>query len=579
MTSGLYDATEADAAPTHGEPLPPPASSTPDGGDQPSRDPRRWFVSDNNRPSIWRGIVLGLLATGAGLGVAELVVGLVRGSSSPVVPVGQEFIDVTPSWLKEWAIEQFGTNDKAVLVAGALVVVLGLGSIVGIFAVRGAKGAAYALSAAVGVMGAWAVALRPEPTLGKFMPTIVGTAVSISIIWWLAPRSQVTADGNRVLVGPDRRQFVQGAVGIGSIAAIAGGVGRLLQPRFEVDNDFVLPGQPSPSTVPGAAGDGPATTIADVVPVDVELDRAPPIDGAELGIDGIESFVVPNTDFYRIDTALTVPQVPADSWSLSISGLVDNPFSIDFDELLSRPQVERYITLSCVSNPVGGELVGNALWQGVLLKPLLEEAGLQTGAEQLVSRSIDGWTCGSPIESIMDGRDAMLAFGMNGEPLPAQHGFPVRIVVPGLFGYVSATKWVTDIALTRWDDFDAYWVPRGWSKRGPVKTMARIDTPRSGASRDGEVAIGGVAWAVHRGISAVQIRIDEGEWLDAELGAVPSADTWVQWVYRWDTSGITGSHTVEARALDGTGEPQPEEPRSVAPDGAQGYHRISIDVN
>ncbi|MFT6290619.1 MAG: hypothetical protein ACJAR2_001210 [Ilumatobacter sp.] len=241
--------------------------------------------------------------------------------------------------------------------------------------------------------------------------------------------------------------------------------------------------------------------------------------------------------------------------------------------------MERQITLSCVSNPVGGDLVGNALWQGVSLRDVLNEAGIQPGAEQVVSRSIDGWTCGSPTEVIMDGRDAMLAIAMNGEPLPAQHGFPVRIVVPGLFGYVSATKWVTDIRLTRWEDFDAYWIPRGWSKLGPVKTMARIDTPRGGDA-SGVVPIGGVAWAVHRGVSKVELRVDEGQWLEAELGAVPSADTWVQWVYRLDTADLTpGGHVIEVRASDGEGIPQSSEPKAVAPDGAQGYHRIFIQTS
>lgn len=525
---------------------------------------------------MWRGLALGLLATAVGLAFAELIVGFVKGSASPVVPVGQEFIDITPKWLKDWAIEQFGTNDKAVLVAGALIVVLGLGAVIGIMAVRGERGFAYGLTIAVGLMGAWAVWLRPAPTLGKFAPTLVGTAVSLAVLWWLAPRPDPDSPAGDVTVGPDRRQFVTGAVALGSAAAVTGGVGRLLQRRFEVDTDFALPGQAAGIDAGEASPDLAAT------PNDVAIDRAAPIEGAELGVDGIESFVVPNDRFYRIDTALVVPQVSADSWRLNISGLVDNPIELTFDDLLARDQIERHITLSCVSNPVGGDLVGNALWQGVPLKPLLEEAGLQPGAEQVVSRSIDGWTCGSPIEAIMDGRDAMLAFGMNGEPLPAQHGFPVRIVVPGLFGYVSATKWVTDIRLTRWEDFDAYWIPRGWSKRGPVKTMARIDTPRSGASRSGTVPIGGVAWAVHRGVSGVQVRIgrddDMGEWQDAELGAVPTADTWVQWVYEWDTVGLGGVHIVEVRAIDGDGEPQPEEPRAVAPDGAQGYHRIALDI-
>lgn len=313
------------------------------------------------------------------------------------------------------------------------------------------------------------------------------------------------------------------------------------------------------------------------VQLPTSTDSAPPLPAdAELGVEGIESFVVPTSDFYRIDTALVVPQVRRDSWRLSISGLVDNEIELTYEDLLARPQIERYITLSCVSNPVGGDLVGNALWQGVRLADVLDEAGLQEGAEQVVSRSIDGWTCGTPTSAIMDGRDAMLAIAMNGEALPASHGYPVRMVVPGLYGYVSATKWVTDIRLTRWEDFDAYWIPRGWSKEGPVKTMTRIDTPRSGRSVSGTVPIGGVAWAVHRGISAVQLRVDGGEWRNAELGGVPSEDTWVQWVYHWDSE--PGDHIIEVRSLDGEGSPQPEDPKGVAPDGAQGYHRIELSA-
>jgi DMSO/TMAO reductase YedYZ molybdopterin-dependent catalytic subunit len=508
------------------------------------------------------GAVLGLLATAAGLAAAELIVGLVRGSSSPVVPIGQEFIDWTPKWLKEWAIEQFGTNDKVVLVAGALIVVLGLGAVIGILMFRGERASAFALTSAVGIVGAWAVLIRPDPTLGKMLPTIVGTAVSLAVLWRLGPKAEVSdEDGCKVVMGVDRRQFIGGAVTVGSAAAITGGVGRALQRRFAVAQDQL-------AVTETLQNSGDLSAVPNLAPSEFEL-----------GVDGIESFVVPNNNFYRIDTALVVPQVQVDSWKLRIDGMVDNPIEMTFDDLLAREQIERYITLSCVSNPVGGDLVGNALWRGVRLKDILEEAGVQDGAEQVVSRSVDGWTCGSPLETIMDGRDAMLAIAMNGEALPAQHGFPVRIVVPGLFGYVSATKWVTEIRLTRWDDFDGYWIPRGWSKEGPVKTMARIDTGRKVKKSDGggAVAIGGVAWAVYRGISQVQVRFDEGEWLNAELAGVPSNDTWVQWVYR---SGdlAPGRYTVEARALDGDGVPQPEERAEVAPNGAQGYHRIALTV-
>ena len=508
------------------------------------------------------GAVLGLLATAAGLAAAELIVGVVRGSSSPVVPIGQEFIDWTPKWLKEWAIEQFGTNDKVVLVATALVVVLGLGAVIGILMFRGERASAFALTSAVGVVGAWAVLIRPDPTLGKMLPTIVGTAVSLAVLWRLGPKVEVSEeDGCKVVMGIDRRQFIGGAVTVGSAAAITGGVGRALQRRFAVAQDQL-------AVTETLQNSGDLSAVSNLAPSEFEL-----------GVDGIESFVVPNNNFYRIDTALVVPQVKVDSWKLRIDGMVDNPIELTFDDLLAREQIERYITLSCVSNPVGGDLVGNALWRGVRLKDILEEAGVQDGAEQVVSRSVDGWTCSSPLETIMDGRDAMLAIARNGEALPAQHGFPVRIVVPGLFGYVSATKWVTEIRLTRWDDFDGYWIPRGWSKEGPVKTMARIDTGSKAKKSDGggAVAIGGVAWAVHRGISQVQVRFDEGEWLETEIAGVPSNDTWVQWVYR---SGdlAPGRYAVEARAFDGDGVAQPEERAAVAPNGAQGYHRIALTV-
>lgn len=502
----------------------------------------------------WYGVLLGLLATGAGLAMAELVTGLVRDTASPVVPVGQVFIDQVPPWLKDWAIDVFGTADKVALVFGALLVILGVGVIVGLLAIRGERIAAYALTAAIGVVGAFAVVIRPEPTLAKLLPTIAGTATSMLILWWLSPRRTTDDAGRPVLMGVDRRQFLYGSAGIGAAAVVTGGFGRMLRERFEVNAEreaLVLPG---------------ADSAADVLPAN-----------AELGVPGIESFVVPNDSFYRIDTALVVPQVRKDAWRLRIHGRVDDEIELNFDDLLARPQIERYVTLSCVSNQVGGDLVGNALWQGVLLRDILDEAGLQDGAEQVVSRSVDGWTAGTPVEAIMDGRDAMLAVAMNGEPLPARHGYPVRMVVPGLYGYVSATKWVTEIELTGWDEYDAYWITRNWSKRGPVKTMTRIDTPRSGSSHDGEVAIGGVAWAVNRGISAVQVRFDGGEWLDAEIGGVPSADTWVQWVYHYD--GEPGEHVAEARAFDGEGVPQPEEPKPVGPDGAQGYHRIAIDID
>lgn len=517
------------------------------------------------------GIAIGLLSTFAGLAAAELVVGLVRGAASPVVPVGQEVIDVVPPAVKDWAIDWFGTADKAVLILGTLFSLAVIGSVVGNLAVKGNRAAAYAVTVVVGLIGVFAVTMRPAPDFGKMLPPIVGTVASLVVIWWLSPRDIGIApadqgtDDDRSPALP-RRNFLQGASTVGLLAVMAGSLGRVLRGRFEVGDERATLELPEPTdTVPAAAQ---------------------PVDGSgeptDFGIDEVESFVVPNDDFYRIDTALVVPQVPKDSWRLRIHGMVDNELELTFADLLEREQIERYITLSCVSNEVGGGLVGNALFQGVRMKDVLDEAGVQPEATQVVSRSIDGWNCGSPTSVIMDGRDAMLAIAMNGEPLPAEHGYPVRLVVPGLYGYVSATKWVTEIELTRWEDFDGYWVPRGWSKEGPVKTMARIDRPGSGrsydANGDGVIDIAGLAWAVHRGISRVEVSIDEGEWRECELAGVPSDDTWRQWRYRW-TDFSPGEHTVRARAYDNDGVPQPEEPKSVAPDGAQGYHRVRFDVD
>ncbi|HZI43642.1 MAG TPA: molybdopterin-dependent oxidoreductase, partial [Ilumatobacter sp.] len=426
-------------------------------------------------PSILRGVVVGVLSTFAGLAVAEVVTGLYRGASSPILPVGQEVIDATPRSVREWAIETFGTADKAVLVVGTLFSLAVIGSIVGILAVKGRIMAAYIVTGVVGLIGVWAVLERPAPTFGKLLSPIAGTLASMAVLWYLAgrPREQagrVALDGD-VAAGDavDRRGFVQAAATVGFVAALAAVVGRLLKGRFDVDDERAGLELPPPSDTAAPVVTVPAGGASEVAEVGETTD---------FGIDGVTPWVVPNADFYRIDTALSVPQVPKDSWSLHIHGMVDREITLTFADLLRRPMIERYVTLSCVSNEVGGDLVGNALFQGARFKDVLDEAGVQPGATQVVSRSIDGWSCGSPTSVIMDGRDAMIAIAMNGEPLPPEHGYPVRLVVPGLYGYVSATKWVTEIELTRWEDFDAYWIPRGWAKEGPVKTMARIDRPR-----------------------------------------------------------------------------------------------------
>jgi DMSO/TMAO reductase YedYZ molybdopterin-dependent catalytic subunit len=295
----------------------------------------------------------------------------------------------------------------------------------------------------------------------------------------------------------------------------------------------------------------------------------------DLGLVGLSPIVVGNATFYRIDTALVVPSINPDEWTLTIKGMVDREVVLTYDDISSMPLVERYATLACVSNEVGGRLIGNALWTGVFLRDILDMAGVQPGAEQVVGRSIDGWTSGFPTEFAFDDRDAMLVIGMNREVLPANHGFPVRLVVPGLYGYVSATKWLTEIELTTWDAFDGYWIPRGWSKEGPVKTQSRIDRPKNGSTVEtGTFAIAGVAWAPTIGIDYVEVQIDGGEWHRAELSVPLSNNSWIQWTLDSDLG--EGEHAVQVRATDATGFTQSERNVSPAPNGAEGWHSISF---
>ncbi|MDR7172079.1 DMSO/TMAO reductase YedYZ molybdopterin-dependent catalytic subunit [Nocardia kruczakiae] len=351
----------------------------------------------------------------------------------------------------------------------------------------------------------------------------------------------------------DRRHMIRGIAGVGLLAVAAGIAGRVLG-----------------ASARSVAGERAAVRLP---PPNVPV---PPVDpAADLRIPGLTPYLTPNSDFYRIDTALTVPQVSKQTWSLRIHGMVDREILLDYADLARRPSVERLVTLTCVSNPVGGDLIGNASWLGYRLDELIAEAGPHPDADMVLSRSADGFTAGSPLAALTDGRDALLAVGMNGEPLPVEHGYPARLVVPGLYGYVSATKWVTDLEITRFDRAQAYWTRRGWSERGPIKTGTRIDTPR-GAVRAGKVTIAGVAWAQHRGIDAVEVQIDNGPWQPARLAAEPSVDTWRQWSYDWDATA--GTHTVRARATDGTATVQTAEVADVIPDGASGYPSRTIRV-
>jgi DMSO/TMAO reductase YedYZ molybdopterin-dependent catalytic subunit len=349
-----------------------------------------------------------------------------------------------------------------------------------------------------------------------------------------------------------RRFFLTGAAALVAAAA-AGGIGNLFARRFRADESRAAVALPAPAS------------------------PAAPAQGAEVAVRGLGPFFTPNDRFYRVDTALLVPAVMAEDWRVRVHGMVDREIELDYGGLLARPLIERDITLTCVSNPVGGHYAGNARWIGAPLKPLLEEAGVHPGADQIVSRSVDGFTVGTPTAVAMDGRDAMLAVAMNGEPLPIEHGFPVRMIVPGLYGYVSATKWIVDIELSTFDAFDPYWIQRGWAERAPVKTMSRIDTPSPFLDlRPGEVPIAGVAWAQHVGIQRVEVAVDDGPWHPAELAAEDTIDTWRQWVYRWNAT--SGEHRISVRATDRSGQTQTAERAEPFPDGATGHHSIVVRV-
>jgi DMSO/TMAO reductase YedYZ molybdopterin-dependent catalytic subunit len=404
-----------------------------------------------------------------------------------------------------------------------------------------------------------AAVTRPANDLSDAIPTIAGAAAGVltSLLLMAAAgiSSPAETPSSPVMRSYDRRRFLRAGVAAAGIATVAGGLGRILSSRATAA----------------------ASRAAALIPTPADIGPPPPA-GADLGVPGVAPFLTPNATFYRVDTALFVPALDAGSWALRVQGMVDHEIALDFDDLLARPMIERDITIACVSNEVGGPYVGNARWIGTPLADLLMEAGVHPDASQIVSRSSDGFTIGTPTAVVMDGRDAMLAVSMNGEPLPLEHGFPVRMIVPGLYGYVSAMKWLVDLELTTLDAYDAYWIERGWAKEAPVKTQSRIDTPDSRARlAPGPVAVAGVAWAQHRGIDRVEVRVDDGAWEPAELGAEDTIDTWRQWVYRWDAT--PGSHALAVRATDGEGETQTEEIVPPFPDGATGHHAILVDVS
>jgi DMSO/TMAO reductase YedYZ molybdopterin-dependent catalytic subunit len=494
------------------------------------------------------GVLIGWLSAGVALAAAQLVAAFVSPNASPMVAVGEAVIDRVPPGVKDWAISTFGRHDKLALLIGIGAVLAILAAALGIASVRRPT-VAYAGLIAFGAVGVLTAVTRPNADKLAVLPSLAAVAAGIGTFEVLSrtERSEPEFDF-------DRRRFVLAGGALAVFAIAAASFSR------------VVGAASRRATASRALFRLPAATDAPKVP-----------SGVDLKVPGLSSFYTSNADFYRVDTALIVPKLRTEDWHLKIHGMVDKEIEMDINDLLARPIVERDITLTCVSNKVGDQLVGNARWTGVLLKPILEEARPHAKADQVVTRSSDGFTCGTPTKAVMDGRDAMLAFGMNGVPLPLEHGFPVRMLVPGLYGYVSATKWIVDMELTTFDAFDAYWVERGWDQKAPIKTQSRIDTPRDGRRiARGEIPIAGVAWAQHKGIAKVEVRIDDGPWRAAELSAEDTPDTWRLWVYRWN--GRPGSHTIRVRATDKTGYTQTGHESPPPPNGATGWHTINVAV-
>jgi DMSO/TMAO reductase YedYZ molybdopterin-dependent catalytic subunit len=534
--------------------------------------------------ALW-DVLAGLLAMAVALGVAEFVTGAVQGTSL-VAAVGEYIIDSSPGDVTKAAIDLLGTKDKPALVVAIIVVSLGLGGAAGALGRRNFT-VGVGVFAALGVVGALAGAADPlssgsDATITAAISSVAGVAAlkfllrSVPSVVEAAPSA--AAEDLSPERGEERRRFLRLSAGALGVAVVSALTGRwVFGPAVDVE------------------GARAAVVLPEADPP--ELD-SPDVSGAVVSLKGVSPLITPNEQFYRIDTALTVPRVDIETWRLRFTGLVDNPFEITYGELLEMASQEETVTLACVSNEVGGDLVGNATWLGVPLATLLERAGVQPEGTQVVARSVDRFTTAFPTAVALDGRASMVAVAMNGEVLPAAHGFPARTIVPGLYGYVSGTKWLEEIELTRLEDFGAYWITRGWAKEAPIKTQSRFDVPERGGSVDeGLMQLGGVAWGGNRGVSRVEVRFaeekaakeafgdywtrkmdpDYGDWQEARLSGALSSSSWRQWVVDWDAT--PGYYRVDVRATDGLGDTQTHLRQPPAPDGATGYHGFNITVH
>jgi DMSO/TMAO reductase YedYZ molybdopterin-dependent catalytic subunit len=574
---------------------PPADSANPPGAPQRINS----VTSQTRRPGAGRGIAAGLLAGLAGLAIGYLVGGIVAPASGPMAAVGEAAIGLTPPPVKNFAISAFGTHDKTALLIGIFVIFVIYASVVGALAVRRLGYGMTGIALFVGI-GLLAALTRPTSTPAWAVPTLVGGAAAA-----LALRLLVRAAAAPALPAGQAAGLEPGQLPSDSAAPPA-------DSRWEAPADWpplpetlpVRPRRPGPpaageprrsflvrgTTVAGAAAAAylggrllTERTSVSQAQASLRIPRpahpAPPLPaGSNLQIPGLSSFITPNASFYRVDTAIVLPQIPPANWQLRIHGMVDREITLSFDDLIRRPLIADYITLTCVSNTVGGPYVGNALWVGASVASLLRQAGVQASANELLCTSADGFTSGVPLQTVMDGRDALLAVAMNGTALPVAHGFPVRMVVPGLYGYVSACKWIVDIEVTTFAASVAYWATLGWDQQAPIKTESRIDVPGgNGPVKAGPTAVAGVAWAQHKGVAAVEVQVDNGPWQEARLAAVPDIDCWRQWVWEWDAT--PGTHQIQARATDATGYTQTSLQEPPEPNGASGYPSVTVNVS
>jgi DMSO/TMAO reductase YedYZ molybdopterin-dependent catalytic subunit len=504
----------------------------------------------------WWARLAGVVAGVLGLAVADLGAWLVGPAGSPVSAVGELVIDLLPAALVNFGKETLGFADKPVLLVIITVAVLAVCGLAGQLEHR-RRYAGAAVLAVVAVLGVLGIGARAGAGLRLYVPTVAGLALGYLLLRTLLDQLQTWEDSSPAGDGAasvDRRRFLRWTLVSGGLAVVGAVAGQALVSAATRVNQ-----------------------ARELLRLPVAARPAAPVPaGADLGIADLSPYVTPNADFYRIDKALQLPVIDPDDWSLQVTGMVENPFTLTWAELNALPLVEHMVTLTCVSNEVGDDLVGNALWLGYPLRELLARARPTAGADMVLSSSQDGFSAGTPLEVLTDpGRESLLALGMNGEPLPLEHGFPVRMVVPGLYGYVSATKWVSELKVTTFAADQGYWTPLGWSALGPIKLASRIDVPRRTVDAGG-VVVAGVAWAQHTGIDRVEVQVDGGDWQQAELAEVSSADTWRQW--RWVWPATSGDHTLTVRATDSDGNLQVAAEAAPAPDGASGYHQVSVTV-